>query len=85
LLHVAGGVKEVNGVVDGQVQRLIDALLAKRGEAGLQQGDGRSSEAGQAGDVAGEHGVGLAAGDDRADEGGGPHVVRSGEADFWGL
>jgi hypothetical protein len=45
LLHVAGGVKEVNGVVDGEVQRLVDALLAERGGAGLQQGDGRSSEA----------------------------------------
>ena len=34
VLHVAGGVKEDNGVVDEEVQRLVHALLAKRGEAG---------------------------------------------------
>ena len=48
-----------------------------RGEARLQHADGRRGEALQPSDVVGKHGVNFAAGDDGADEGGGPHAIHA--------
>ncbi len=59
------------------MQGRVDALVAERGQARLQQVDGRRGEALQPSHVVGKHGVNFAAGDDGADEGGGPHTVHA--------
>ena len=76
MLHVAGRGKEVHGDLERQVQGRVDALVAERGQARLQQADGRRGEALQPSDVVGKHGVNFAAGDDGADEGGGPTPLK---------
>ena len=60
-----------------QKQHLVRALVAQRGKASKQQAQRRLGEALQARGVGGKHGVDLAAGDDGADESGGPHAVHT--------
>ena len=73
----SGQGKRGHGDPKRQTQGRVDALVAQRGKARLQHADGRGSEALQPSDVVCQHGVDLAARDDRADEGGGPHAVHA--------
>ncbi len=67
----------MHGDLERQVQGRVDAFVAERGQARLQQADGRRGEGLQPSDVVGKRGGNFAAGDDGADEGGGPHAVHA--------